>query len=98
MTYKSSFQDRAAQAAEAKAKALEKHRSRPPIDEKTAADRRAAGLKQEMARAQKAAVKRAAMEARVAEEAAKAAATAPASEAELKAARDARYAARKSRK
>ena len=39
MTYNSSFQDRAGQAAEAKRKALEKYRSRPPVDEKVAAER-----------------------------------------------------------
>ena len=32
MTYNSSFQDRAGQSAEAKKKALEKYRSRPPVD------------------------------------------------------------------
>jgi hypothetical protein len=37
MTYKSTFQDRAAQAAEAKQKALEQHQSRPPGAEKVAA-------------------------------------------------------------
>ena len=41
MTYKSSFQDRAAQAAEAKKKALDQYRARPPVDEKLAAERAA---------------------------------------------------------
>ena len=80
MTYKSTFQDRAAQAAEAKHKALEQYRARPPVDEGQAAERFAAG------------------EAAAADAAAKAAAAAPKSEAELKAARDARYAKRKARR
>ncbi len=41
MTYNSSFQDRAGQAAEAKQKALEQYKSRPPVDEKLAAERAA---------------------------------------------------------
>jgi len=52
MTYNSSFQDRAAQAAQAKQKALEQYRARPPIDEKRAAER-------EAAKAEKAAAKKA---------------------------------------
>ena len=102
MTYKSSFQDRAVQAAEAKEKALERYRSRPPVDEKTAAERIAAGQEREAAKAHKAATKKAdkkaAAEAAASDAAAKAAAAAPKTEAELKAARDARYAARKARK
>jgi hypothetical protein len=102
MTYKSTFQDRAAQAAEAKQKALEKLQSRPQLDEKTAAERIAAGEEKAAARAQKAAAKKAELkagkEALAAEAAAKAAAAAPKSEAELKAARDARYAKRKARR
>jgi hypothetical protein len=102
MTYKSTFQDRAAQAAEAKQKALEQLQSRPPVDEKTAAERIAAGEEKEAAKAQKAAVKKveknAAKEAEAAKAAAKAAKAAPKSEAELKAARDARYAKRKARR
>jgi hypothetical protein len=102
MTYNNSFQDRAAQAAQAKQKALEQYRARPPVDEKLAAERLAAGEEREAARAEKAATKKA--ERKVAETAAaadaeaKAAAAAPKSEEEKKAARDARYAARKARK
>jgi hypothetical protein len=102
MTYKSSFQDRAAQAAEAKQKALEQYRARPPVDETLAAERLAAGQEREAAKAEKAAAKKAERkasdEAAAADAEAKAAAAAPKSEEELKAARDARYAARKARK
>jgi hypothetical protein len=102
MTYKSTFHDRAAQAAEAKQKALEQLKSRPPVDEKVAAERRAAGEEKEAARAERAAgkkvEKKAAKDAAAADAATKAAAAAPKSEAELKAARDARYAKRKARK
>jgi hypothetical protein len=102
MTYKSSFQDRAGQAAKAKEKALEQYKSRPPVDEQLAAERAAASQQREAARAEKAAAKKAeraaAAQAKTAAEAEKAAAAAPKSEAELKAARDARYAARKARR
>jgi hypothetical protein len=102
MTYNSSFQDRAGQAAEAKKKALEQYRSRPPLDEKAAAERKAAGQEREAAKAQKAAAKKAertaAAEAQAADAAAKAADAAPPTEAERKASRDARYAARKARR
>ena len=98
MTYNSTFQDRAGQAAQAKQKALEKYKSRPPIDEKVAAERAAAGQRREEAKAEKAAAKKAQAEAKAADDAAKAAASAPPTEAERKAARDARYAARKKRK
>ncbi len=102
MTYNSSFQDRAGQAAAAKQKALDQLRSRPPVDEKVAAERMAAGQKRDAARADKSAAKKvdkkADAEAAAADDAAKAAAAAPPTEAERKAARDARYAARKKRK
>jgi hypothetical protein len=106
MTYNSTFQDRAAQAAQAKQKALEKYRTRPPVDESKAAERIAAGEQRAAAKAEKAATKKAdrkvADEAGAAEAAAKAAAkaaaAAPKSEAELKAGRDAKYAARKARR
>jgi hypothetical protein len=102
MTYNSSFQDRAAQAARAKQKALEQYRAKPPVDEKVAAERIAAGQKREAARAQKAAEKKAernaAEDAAAADATARAAAAAPPTEAEQKAARDARYAKRKKRK
>ncbi len=98
MTYNNSFQDRAAQAAEARKKALEQYRARPPVDEKLAAERE----ERAAVKAQKAADKKADREAAdataAAESAAKAAAAAPPTEAERKAARDARYAARKKRK
>jgi hypothetical protein len=102
MTYNNSFQDRAAQAAEAKKKALDQLRARPPVDEKVAAERLASAREREAAKAEKAAAKKAerkaAQEAAAADATAKAAAAAPPTEAERKAARDARYAARKARK
>jgi hypothetical protein len=98
MTYNSTFQDRAGQAAQAKQKALEQYKSRPPVDEKLAAERKAAGQRREEAKAEKAATKKAEAEAKAVDDAAKAAASAPPTEAERTAARDARYAARKSRR
>ena len=98
MTYNNTFKDRAGQAAEAKQKALEKFKSRPPVDEKLAAQRLAAAERREAARAEKAAAKKAEAEAKAAEAAAKAARLAPPTAAEMKAARDARYAARKNRR
>jgi len=102
MTYNSSFQDRAAQAAAAKQKALEQLRARPPVDESQAAERVAAGEERAAAKAEKAAAKKAeraeAASAATADAAAKAAAAVPKTEAELKAARDARYAKRKGRR
>ena len=97
MTYKSSFQDRAGQAAEAKQKALEKYKARPPVDEDLAAARMAAEQRREEAKAEKAAAKKAEAEAKAAAAAEKAARSAPPTAAEMKAARDARYAARKNR-
>ena len=94
MTYNNSFQDRRSQAAEAKEKALEQLRSRPPVDETVTAERVARQAQRETAKTEKAALKAAAAEVQAAE----AAAAAPRSEAEQKAARDARYAARKRRK
>jgi hypothetical protein len=105
-----SFQDRVASAAEAKKKALEGLRSKPPVDEKALAERTAKREAREAAAAEKRAARLAAQaEAKAAkiaaaEEAALAAAPKKAravslpTEAERKAARDARYAARKSRK
>jgi hypothetical protein len=107
MSYKSSFQDRAGQAAEAKKKALEKFKARPPVDEKVVAERVAAAEKREAANAEKAAAKKAqaqaaseAAEAKAAQAAAAEEAAKPVvkTEAELKAARDARYAKRKARR
>ena len=59
MTYNNSFQDRAAQAAAAKKKALEQLRAKPPVDEKVAAERIAAGQQRAAAKAEKAAAKKA---------------------------------------
>jgi hypothetical protein len=105
MTYNNSFKDRAGQAADAKQKALDQLRARPPVDEKVAAERIAAGQQRVAAKAEKASAKKAERQAAtdtaardVAAAAAEAAAAAPRSEAELKAARDARYAKRKARK
>jgi hypothetical protein len=98
----SSFQDRIGRAAEAKAKALEQLRSRPPIDPEVRADRLAASLKRDATKADKAAAKtatkRAVEAAATAEALAKASAPPPPTEADRKAQRDARYAARKKRK
>src|SRR6476620_6368444 len=89
-----SFQDRIGAAAEAKKKALERLRARPPIDEKVVAERQAKSLEREARAREKAAAKKAEQQAlkdaKAAEAAAKAAAAAPRTEAERKAARDAR--------
>jgi hypothetical protein len=106
--FKDSFQDRVGRAAEAKQKALDKLRAKPPVDEAVAAERLEAARQREARAEEKRAAK--AQQAQAAEtaraEAAKAAEAdakaaappPPPTEAELKAARDARYAARKSRK
>lgn len=97
MSFKSpSFQDRIGSAAEAKKKALEQLRSRPAVDEKVLAERRAKSLERDKRQADKAAAKKAAKAAKAAEAAA--AVAAQPTEADRKAARDARYAARKARK
>lgn len=102
-----SFQDRVARAAEAKQKALEQLKARPPLDEKVVAERRAARLAREAAQAERRAAAQAEREQARADKAAEieqakaeAAARVPKlpTAAELKAARDARYAARKDRK
>ena len=97
-----SFQDRVGQSSDAKKKALEQLRLKPPLDERVVAERREAGLRRESAKAEKAIATKAARDAaaheKAATAAAKAAAPAPPTEAERKAARDARYAARKNRK
>ena len=98
-----SFQDRVGRAAEAKQKALDALRSKPPVDEALVAQRQVARLKREAVEAEKRETRKtaeqAARAAKEAEAAAKLAAQPiPRSEAELKAARDARYAARKNRK
>lgn len=108
-----SFQDRAASAAKAKQKALDQLRAKPAVDEAVMAEKRQAWEMREQALAEERAVKAEAAaaakaakaqlkaaEAAEAEEAAarKAARLKPASEAEMKAARDARYAARQARR
>ena len=97
-----SLQDRLAGAAQARQKALDKLRSKPPIDEKIVAARQEARRKREAAdvekRAAKLAREAAAAHAKAAAAATVAAVSAPPTEEELKAARDARYAARKTRR
>ncbi len=98
----STFQERLARAAEAKQKALDKLRSKPPIDAAVLAERQAARLKREAAQSEKraanAVARKEAKDAKSAAAAESAALPPPPTEAELKAARDARYAARKKRK
>ena len=99
-----SFQDRVGRAAEAKKKALDQLKAKPPVDEAVLAERNAARLAKEAAEAERRAAKKAAEQeakaAKLAEaERIKAAKNVPEpTEAERKAARDARYAARKNRK
>ena len=102
MTYKDTFQDRINSAAQAREKALAKLRAKPPLDEKVVAERIERQAQREAKEAEKREAKRAAKEAEIAareaEAAAKAAVPPPPTEAERKAARDAKYAARKARK
>jgi len=101
MTYKDpSYQDRIASAADAKKKALDRLRSKPKPDPAILAERQAARLARESAEAEKRAAKKAADEQKAIARAAAEAEAAPAvlTDAERKAARDARYAARKKRK
>jgi hypothetical protein len=101
-----SFHNRVGQAAEAKQKALDQLRSKPPVDPEIAAERQAANLRREAAEREKRALKKAAEQAakhekaaQAAEAAAKLAAVKPQlTEQERKLARDARYAARKNRR
>jgi hypothetical protein len=105
-----SFQDRVGRAADAKQKALDQLRSKPPVDEKIVAERQAAQQRRDAALAEKRAAKQAEVQAAEdakakiiddakAAEAAKAAAKPkPPTAEEMKQARDARYAARKNRK
>ncbi|MEG8223185.1 DUF6481 family protein [Sphingomonas sp. HH69] len=99
------FQDRVAAAEDAKTKALEKLKAKPPVDEAEQAEKLANRLaKEAAARERREAKLREREEAEAArkaerEAAAEAALPPPAmTEAERKAARDARYAARKARK
>ena len=98
MTYNDSFQDRIANAAKAREKALEKLKAKAPLDPKVVAERVERQKQREAREAEKAEAKRAEREERAAEKAAKAAASAPLTEEELKARRDAKYAARKARR
>ena len=108
-----SFQDRVALAAQARQKALDRLKAKPPVDEGVMAQRRETWEAEQQvlsaeraakaeanaaAKAEKAALKAAEIaEAQAAAEL-KAARLKPASAAEMKAARDARYAARQNRK
>lgn len=99
MSFKNpTYQDRVGQAADAKRKALEQLRTKPPRDEKVIAERIAAAQKRDETRADKAAARKATAGAAAEAKAAEAVANAPPTEAERKAARDARYAARKKRR
>lgn len=99
------FQERTALAQQARLKALQQLQSKPAADEAVIAERRAAQLKREAAEEAKRAAKRAAIEQAAADRREKKLAAADAkdaetatvvlTEAEKKAARDARYAARK---
>jgi len=100
------FQERTAAAKRAKSSALEKLRSKPPVDEATVAARTANRLAREAAQTEKRAAARLAREEALAAKRARAEETAAAAtatkkpartEAELKMARDARYAARKNK-
>ena len=101
------FNERAAAARAAKEAALAKLRNKPALDPAIVAERQAARAAKEAAEAEKRRARQAAVQeekaaraaaAQEAAAAAQAAAPVKLSEAELKAARDARYAARKNRK
>ncbi len=108
-----SFQDRVASADKAKQKALDQLKAKPPVDAALLAKQREASEVREqalavqrnakaeanaIAKAEKAAAKQAKIEEEKAAAELKAARLKPASAADMKAARDARYAARKNRK
>ena len=95
MTYNDTFQDRIGNAAKAREKALEKLRAKPPLDPKVVAERVERQAQRNAREAEKAEAKKAA---RAAEAAAKADVSPPPTEEERKAARDAKYAARKARR
>jgi Family of unknown function (DUF6481) len=94
------FQERTALAQAARAKALAKLAAKPAPDAELMEQRKAARLAREAAAAEKSAARKAAIAQAKADKAAAAlaAVVTPPSEAELKAARDERYAARKKRK
>lgn len=91
------FQERTARAEKARAKALAKLAARPPVDEAELARRKAAREAREAAAAEKSAARKAAIAQAKADKLAAAAVPVP-TEAELKAARDQKYAARKKRR
>ena len=98
-----SFQDRAGRAADAKRKALDQLRARPAVDPSVLADRQAAQQARQAGEAERRSAKQAAKaqaDAEKAERRAQPEPEAPAAptEAELKAKRDARYAARAARR
>jgi hypothetical protein len=95
-----SFAERTALAQAARAKALAKLAAKAPLDPALVAERKAAAEARERAQAEKSAARKAAIAQAKADkaEAAKVVVPAGPTEAELKAARDARYAARKKRK
>ena len=102
-----SFQERTALAQKAREKALAKLAAKPPVDQEALAKREAARAAKDAAAAEKRAARLAEIEAAKAAKAEAAAAEAAAIEAakkpemteeEKKAARDAKYAARKNRK
>ena len=95
MTYNDTFQDRIANAAKAREDALAKLKARPAPDPKVIAERVERQQQPEASKREKAEAKRAAQSA---EAAAKAAIPPPPTEEERKAARDAKYAARKARR
>ncbi len=94
------LQDRAAAGQKAREKALKRLAKQPPVDEAVLAERKAARLAKEAAAAEKSAARKAAIEQAKADKlaAAEAAKVPEPTEAELKDARDAKYAARKNRK
>ena len=89
-----SFEERVERAAQAKKKALDQLRARPPVDAAVQAARIAASTKRDALNAGKAEARKVARQEAID---AVAAAPAPPTEAELKARRDAKYAARKRR-
>ena len=95
-----SFEERTALARQAREKALAKLSARAPLDPAVVAERKAAQAAREQAAVEKSAAKKAViLQAKADKLAAASAAVAPVmSEEELKAARDAKYAARKKRK
>lgn len=98
MTYNDSFQDRINNAAQAREKALAKLKAKPPLDEKVIAERKERQAQRDARKAEQSAARKAAREAQAAAKAEKANAPPPPTEEERKAARDAKYAARKARK